>query len=66
MLDTSKCRVLLEGEGRIVCASHWEGSDMKSRNMTSEEKSAIVMQGLKGKKSVSEICGENGLSQTMY
>ncbi len=39
---------------------------MKSRKWTSEEKFAVVMQGLKGEKSVSEICRENGLSQTMY
>lgn len=39
---------------------------MKPRKWTSEEKSAVVMQGLKGEKSVSEICKENGLSQTMY
>ncbi len=39
---------------------------MKSRKWTSEEKLAVVMQGLKGEKSVSEICRENGLSQTMY
>ena len=39
---------------------------MKSRKWTSEEKSAVVMQGLKGEKSVSEIYKENGLSKTMY
>ncbi len=39
---------------------------MKSRKWTSEEKFAVVMQGLKGEKSVSEICRENDLSQTMY
>jgi transposase-like protein len=39
---------------------------MKSRKWTSEEKFAVVMQGLKGEKSVSEIYKENGLSKTMY
>ncbi len=65
MLDASKCRVLLKGEERVVCPSRCEGSDMKARKMTSEEKFAIVMPGLKGEKSASEICRENGLSHTM-
>ena len=39
---------------------------MKSRKWTSEEEFFVVMQGLKGEKSVSEIYKENGLSKTMY
>ncbi len=50
----------------LFYVSHEEGSDMKSRKWTSEEEFAVVMQGLKGEKSVSEICRENGLSQAIY
>ncbi len=44
----------------MVYASYWESSDMKSRKMISEEKFPVVMQGLEGGKSVSEICKGNG------
>lgn len=39
---------------------------MKTRKWTSEEKLAIVMEGLKEKKSVAEICREHQISQTLY
>jgi len=39
---------------------------MKQRKWTAEEKFAIVMEGLKGQKTVSEICREHALSQTVY
>jgi len=39
---------------------------MKQRKWTAEEKFAIVMEGLKGQKTVSEICKEHALSQTVY
>ncbi len=38
---------------------------MKSMRRTSEEKFATVMQNPKVEKSASEICRENGLTQTM-
>ena len=39
---------------------------MKSGKRTGDKEFAAVMQGLKGEKSVCEICKENSLSQTMY
>jgi len=39
---------------------------MKQREWTAEEKFTIVMEGLKGQKTVSEICKEHALSQTVY
>ncbi len=50
----------------MVYVSHWEGSNMKSRKMTSEQKFPVVMQGLKGEKSVSGICRGNGLNEAIY
>ena len=39
---------------------------MKKRNWTVEEKLAIVLEGLKEKRSVVEICREHQISQTLY
>jgi len=39
---------------------------MKQRKWTAEEKLGIVMEGLKEKRSVSEICREHQISQTLY
>jgi len=39
---------------------------MKTRKWTSEEKLAIIMEGLKGTKSVADICREHQISQTLY
>ena len=39
---------------------------MKSRKWTADEKLAIVMEGLKEKRSVAEICREHKISQTLY
>lgn len=39
---------------------------MKQRRWTAEEKLAIVMEGLKEKRSVAEICREHRISQTLY
>ena len=39
---------------------------MKQRKWTAEQKLAIVMEGLRGKKAVAEICREHQLSQTQY
>lgn len=39
---------------------------MKLRKWQSEEKMAIVLEGLKGQKSITEICREHRISQTLY
>jgi transposase len=39
---------------------------MKQRKWTVEQKFGIVMEGIKGKRSISEICREHKLSQTQY
>ena len=39
---------------------------MKQRKWTGDEKLAIVMEGLKEKRSVAEICREHQISQTLY
>lgn len=39
---------------------------MKKRNWTVEEKLAIVLEGLKGKRSVADICLEHEFSQALY
>ncbi|MDD8030927.1 MAG: transposase [Acidobacteriota bacterium] len=39
---------------------------MKQRKWGSEEKMGIVLEGLKGQKSVAEICREHQISQALY
>lgn len=39
---------------------------MKRRNWSTEEKMAIVLEGIKGEKSVSEICRTHQICQTQY
>ena len=39
---------------------------MSSKKFTAEEKMAIVIEGLKGKKTVAQICREHGISQSQY
>jgi len=39
---------------------------MKNRNWKAEEKIAIVLAGIKGEKSVAEICREHQITQGMY
>jgi transposase-like protein len=39
---------------------------MRGRKWTAEEKLAIVLEGIKGTRSVSEICREHQIAQTQY
>ncbi|MCX7913656.1 MAG: transposase [Thermodesulfovibrionales bacterium] len=39
---------------------------MKQRRWTAEEKMAIVMEEIKGSKSVAELCRQNKISQVPY
>lgn len=39
---------------------------MKQRKWTAEEKMAIVLEGIKGVKSVADICREQKISQTLF
>lgn len=39
---------------------------MRQRKWTADEKLVIVMEGLKDKKSVADICREHKVSQTLY
>ncbi|HPO79629.1 MAG TPA: transposase [Candidatus Hydrothermia bacterium] len=39
---------------------------MRKRRWTAEEKLEIVLEGLKERKSVAEICREHQISQTLY
>lgn len=39
---------------------------MKRRNWAIDEKLAIVLEGIKEKRSVAEICREHQISQTLY
>ncbi len=39
---------------------------MKQRRWTAEEKVAIVMEGLKEKRTVADICREHKIGQTLY
>ncbi len=39
---------------------------MKQRKWTAEEKMAIVLEGIKGSKSVAELCREHKISQALY
>ena len=39
---------------------------MKRRNWSSDEKLAIVLTGIRGEKTVSEICREYQISQSVY
>lgn len=39
---------------------------MKRRNWTTEEKLAVVLEGLNQRRSVAEICREHEISQTIY
>jgi transposase-like protein len=39
---------------------------MKLRKWTPEEKMAIVLEGIKGQKSVAEICREHQINQTLF
>lgn len=39
---------------------------MKNRKWTADEKLAIVLEGIKGGRSVADICREHQISQTLY
>jgi len=39
---------------------------MSKKNLSAEEKMAIVMAGIKGDKTVAQICREYGISQSQY
>jgi transposase-like protein len=39
---------------------------MRRRNWSTEEKQTIVLEGLRGMRSVAEICREHQISQTLY
>jgi len=38
----------------------------KRRNWSAEEKVEIVLAGIKGEKSIAQICRDNNISQTTY
>ena len=50
--------------GRVY--THFGGGRMKLRKWTSEEKMAIVLEGIKRQKSIAEICREHQISQTLF
>ncbi|GEM_PF-5346717 len=39
---------------------------MRQRTWTAEEELAIVMEGIKGSRSVADMCREHRISQTLY
>jgi len=39
---------------------------MKLRKWTVEEKMAIVLEGLRGQKTLAEICREHGIGQALF
>ncbi len=39
---------------------------MKLRKWSAEEKTAIVLEGMKGEKSIAEICRDHQISQNLY
>jgi len=39
---------------------------MRGRRWTAEEKMSIVLEGLRGDKSISELCSKHGISQSQY
>ncbi len=45
---------------------YMEARKMKQRKWTVEEKVSIVMEGLKEKRTVADICREHKISQTLY
>jgi len=50
-----------------IIESHRKVSAMGAKKQwTGKEKLAIVLQGLKGDRSISELCNEHGITQGMY
>ncbi|MDD3789502.1 MAG: transposase [Petrimonas sp.] len=39
---------------------------MGKRNLTADQKMAIVLQGIKGEISIAELCRQHNISQTLY